>query len=364
MEEDELNQREKRKKKKKKKKKNKLEEDGNVDIENEIFKEDAFVELEKVRKEAEFAFDLDDVPEAPIYDDPLSQLACTINENPEAPTTLGMENEEENHGHNAQIFLDEDFKAYRSRNLPKYIVDHSEQITVRRQVSQKKHSMQKRWRDEEEEIFEESEELIYDTSRISHFISLQITDATLKRKLKTIQDSIASRFPDLAQYLVDPKTFHFTIIVLNLHEEDLIWSALGAFEQFGANRLEKILETRTSCKLTVQGLGHFRKRVLYADLNDDKARERLKKIHHGLCNEFVTNDIPGDFRKRFEPHCTLLKLPPGEELPKDLLALLPSFSAKIGTQFLHRLDFCIFQADKAESGYYDSMGSVQPSKLF
>ncbi|MDY6771128.1 MAG: RNA 2',3'-cyclic phosphodiesterase [Candidatus Nanohaloarchaea archaeon] len=124
------------------------------------------------------------------------------------------------------------------------------------------------------------------------FISVDIQDSTVTRKLSAVQDEIAGLGQNSC---TDPGQFHFTMnFIGDVHEEDL-------------NRIQQRLQdvNHDSFTLSLVGLGAFPDRdyikVVWCGARSDELHELSTEIREQLPEQYVQD-------QEFHPHVTLLRL--------------------------------------------------------
>jgi hypothetical protein len=100
------------------------------------------------------------------------------------------------------------------------------------------------------------------------------------------ESTLKSRSPDLAKHMIPDEGLCIVLSLLNLPSEEDMWNAVEGFKSFGKKKLHGFLSSKTSCRLSVEGVKNFKKRVLYVTLRDDVSRDKLKKIHDSLRSHF------------------------------------------------------------------------------
>jgi len=320
------------------------------------------------------------VEEEVVANDPLSQLAHR-EADPEATfKEIGIEDEKEMHANWSQIFQDEDFNAYRRLNNP-----------IRSNISGQVHSRTRRefarFRDDAEEMemrffitrsspkdhvedpeeeFENENEGSEENIRPNYFLALRITNPTIISKIGRVQDFIYRVYGDLVEgYLVDKGCLHITLNVLRLPTNDDIFTAIEAMNAYQRGGFQRLVPTKTTVKLRVQGVRQFKSRVMFADILEDSNKEILKDVFHGIKSALTRAGITEQSLK-FDPHLTILKFRTDDNqvCPQISESVLRAAGVPLdfGVQFLHQLDLCAMK-EKDESGYYSIIHSIKPSRV-
>jgi len=320
------------------------------------------------------------VEEEVVANDPLSQLAHR-EADPEATfKEIGIEDEKEVHANWSQIFQDEDFNAYRRLNNP-----------IRSNISGQVHSRTRRefarFRDDGEmpemrffitrsspidhpedptEEFEDEKEGFEEEIRPNYFLALRITNPTIISKIGQVQDFIHRVYGDLVEgYLVDQGCLHITLNVLRLPTNDDVFTAIEAINAYQRGGFQRLVPTKTTVKLRVQGIRQFKSRVMFADILEDSNKEILKDVFHGIKSALARAGITEQSQK-FDPHLTILKFQTDDNqvCPQISESVLRAAGVPLdfGVQFLHKLDLCAMK-EKDESGYYSIIHSIKPNRI-
>jgi len=320
------------------------------------------------------------IEEEVVANDPLSQLAHR-EADPEAMfKEIGIEDEKEMHANWSQIFQDEDFNAYRRLNN-----------AVKSNISGEVHSRTRRefarFRDDQEETetrfvprnsfpidyVEDPDEEVADEEegfeeelRPNYFLALRITNPTIISKIGRVQDFIYRVYGDLVEgYLVDKGCLHITLNVLRLPTNDDVFTAIEAMNAYQRGGFQRLVPTKTTVKLRVQGVRQFKTRVMFADILEDSSKEILKDVFHGIKSALARAGI-NEQSQKFDPHLTILKFRTDDNqvCPQISESVLRAAGVPLdfGVQFLHKLDLCAMK-EKDESGYYSIIHSIKPNRV-
>jgi 2'-5' RNA ligase len=131
------------------------------------------------------------------------------------------------------------------------------------------------------------------------------------RNAVEVQNLVLKQEPLLDRAAIPASTFHLTLCVLTLKNEEEVAKAT---ELLSLCDLTFPYNSRSSSlkplQLTFSGLGHFRNQVLFAKpaKKRDDGFERLCALQRRLCEHFEASDLEMEDSGRFEPHLTLFKL--------------------------------------------------------
>jgi hypothetical protein len=147
--------------------------------------------------------------------------------------------------------------------------------------------------------------------RASHFVSLQICSDKVLEAVRVMQTAHCQREPRLTQYAIEPVRLHLTVLVLALPTAEAVQHAAATFRA-AANLLVPKHFSDGVCEATFTGLGTFGERVVFLDVADGPAKDRLC----GFASEFAAafqhgeHALPEEFLagSQFTPHATVYKL--------------------------------------------------------
>lgn len=150
------------------------------------------------------------------------------------------------------------------------------------------------------------------------FVSMDLEDKTIVRKIKEVQEEIVSTGCDIK--LVEEYNFHFSL------------AFLGEINEVQRSEICKFLGTldKTSTKIKLSGIGSFpssnNPRVIWIGVSDgaELLRESAKKIWPFLEKIGIKID------KRFEPHLTIARVRSSRNKDKLVAKLAELASAEFG----------------------------------
>jgi len=203
------------------------------------------------------------------------------------------------------------------------------------------------------------------SKKANYFIALKITNPSIKKRVKSIQNALKKQQPELEKCMVPEDSLHLTLSIMNLPNEQDMWRALEGFSSFGKYKLQEVLPSKTSCRLALDGVKNFRKRVLYGTVQDGTPRDKLKKIHNALRAHFQVCGLEGEYFRKFEPHLTIAKVGIRESIvisPENVNNMGECFR-NFGFQFVHRLDFCQMREGEACEAIYRPLKSIAPNRI-
>merc|ERR1712039_204816 len=104
----------------------------------------------------------------------------------------------------------------------------------------------------------------------NYFIALKISDKRMKKKLKNAQNILLNELGDDAmdyeRAMIDESMFHITINAIYCAIDEEIFHLIDEFDKFGKGQLQRLLPTKLSCRLHVNGIYHFRQKVIYGHI--------------------------------------------------------------------------------------------------
>ena len=190
---------------------------------------------------------------------------------------------------------------------------------------------------------------------------------------------------DINKCLIDTNTLHITLnaIYIDSNDDDSIYNIISIFENFGKTKLQQIIPTKLSCRLTLENISHFRNKVLYCDIKDDINKNKLENVFYSLFGEFKKNGYIYN-TKTFEPHLTIMKLSKvnhkyskNKQLiinDKVINILKTKYNLIFGHQFITGIELLSMKDDRNESemelynddqdlNYYQCISKIEPAKL-
>jgi hypothetical protein len=129
--------------------------------------------------------------------------------------------------------------------------------------------------------------------------------------VRAMQAAHCQQEPALAQYAIEPVRLHLTVLVLALPTPEAVQHAAVAFHAV-ANLLVPKHFPDGVCEATFTGLGTFGERVVFLDVADGPAKDRLCGFASAFAAAFQhgKHALPEEFLAgtQFVPHATVYKL--------------------------------------------------------
>ena len=126
-----------------------------------------------------------------------------------------------------------------------------------------------------------------------------------------MQGAHCQKEPALAQYAVEPVRLHLTVLVLALPTSEAVQRAATTFHTAAKQLVPKHFPDGV-CDATFTGLGTFNERVVFLDVADGLAKDRLCGFAAEFAAAFQRGEhaLPTDFLvgSQFIPHATVYKL--------------------------------------------------------
>ncbi|KAI9034478.1 AKAP7 2'5' RNA ligase-like domain-containing protein [Hyaloraphidium curvatum] len=111
------------------------------------------------------------------------------------------------------------------------------------------------------------------TGRPDHFLSLRLSASSFA----PFHDWVKESHPDYAQHLVLPSTIHLTLGLLSLGDDERRERAVKCLLE-----CQSIASRTPSFGISLRGLGHFGRRVVYANPEEGAAKEELLALAASL----------------------------------------------------------------------------------
>nr|XP_042118129.1 A-kinase anchoring protein 7 isoform X3 [Peromyscus maniculatus bairdii] len=140
----------------------------------------------------------------------------------------------------------------------------------------------------------------------NYFLSVPITNKKITAGIKVLQDTILQQDKRLAKAMVGDGSFHITLLVMQLLNEDEVnigTDALLELKPF----VEEILQGR-NLTLPFQGIDTFRSQVGFVKLADGDHINTLTEIAETAKRTFQEKGILAGESRSFKPHLTFMKL--------------------------------------------------------
>ncbi|XP_063185663.1 A-kinase anchoring protein 7 isoform X2 [Chroicocephalus ridibundus] len=195
----------------------------------------------------------------------------------------------------------------------------------------------------------------------NYFISLPITNPKITSSIQAVQNAIIQKDQRLSKAMVRSGSFHVTMLVMHLSNEEEISLAASALSD-SKDFVEELLKGKT-VELSFQGIDHFKNEVGFVKLAENDHRTILMEIAETIKKIFQEKGIFAGEERAFKPHLTFMKLSKSTQLRKQVKKIDSSLyedfkSHYFGDEILHRLDLCSMLKKKQPNGYYYCESSI------
>ncbi|XP_007945580.1 A-kinase anchoring protein 7 [Orycteropus afer afer] len=196
----------------------------------------------------------------------------------------------------------------------------------------------------------------------NYFLSIPVTNKEITKGIKILQNAIIQQDKRLAQAMVSDGSFHITLLVMQLLNEDEVNMAIDALLELKPF-IEEILQGKP-LTLPLQGVDTFSDQIGYVKLAEGEHITPLSEIAEGAKRTFQAKGILAGDSRSFKPHLTFMKLSKAPWLRKNGVKKIdPEFyenfiSHRFGEEILHRIDLCSMVKKKQSNGYYHCESSI------
>ncbi|XP_013917113.1 PREDICTED: A-kinase anchor protein 7 isoform gamma isoform X2 [Thamnophis sirtalis] len=201
--------------------------------------------------------------------------------------------------------------------------------------------------------------------RPNYFISVPITNPKIIDGIQTLQNTIIQKDNRLSKAMIHYGSFHVTLLVMHLSNEEAISNGVGAFLESGG-LIEELLQGKP-LNLSFQGTDHFKNQVGFVKLTEGDNTTTLLKIAEIVKKMFQEKGIVTD-DKVLKPHLTFMKLSKSPKLQKQGVKRIDSSmfanfkNYHFGDELMNRLDLCSMLKKKQPNGYYHCESSIVVGK--
>jgi len=166
------------------------------------------------------------------------------------------------------------------------------------------------------------------------FVEWRVVDPSIATGIEHLQTQVRQLYPQaLMSQSCASDNMHITMNELTLNSSDEINRALAVVKE-----VERAFASGPSIQLQVAGLGHFDKKVMYAQVQSEgKDGDVLGNLYTMLDQKFKAAHLQPKTRP-FVAHLTICKAGKNSTIPAAVLSLKPGI---LGTQTLNELHFCI-----------------------
>ncbi|XP_010637429.1 A-kinase anchoring protein 7 isoform X3 [Fukomys damarensis] len=196
----------------------------------------------------------------------------------------------------------------------------------------------------------------------NYFLSIPITNKKITGEIKTLQNAIIQQDKRLAKAMVGDGSFHITLLVMQLLNEDEVNIGVDALLELKPS-VEDVLRGRR-LTLPFQGIDTFRSQVGFVKLVDGDHIPPLLEIAEMAQRMFQEKGIVAGENRSFKPHLTFMKLSKAPWLRKrGVKKIDPAWYEKFihhrfGEETLYRIDLCSMEKKKQSDGYYHCESSI------
>ncbi|KAK2715859.1 A-kinase anchor protein 7-like [Artemia franciscana] len=188
------------------------------------------------------------------------------------------------------------------------------------------------------------------------FFAIQVKHVQIKDQATVVQNHIIKKDARLSRALIKPASFHITLGVVHLKNEDEIERTKNALTKALSQFQHEFV--KNPLQLAFQGLGTFRGQILYAKLkNEEVITARLSPVLEKLIEEVGNCGIQFEDKRQWKPHLTILKLSKNPKLLRKVKRLHPSLMSdysniEFGYELVKSIQLCSMNGPKSEDGYY------------
>nr|XP_048281214.1 A-kinase anchoring protein 7 isoform X2 [Myodes glareolus] len=201
----------------------------------------------------------------------------------------------------------------------------------------------------------------------NYFLSVPIINRKITAGIKVLQNTILQQDKRLAKAMVGDGSFHITLLVMQLLNEDEVNTGTDALLELKPF-IEEILQGR-HLTLPFQGVDTFRSQVGFVKLLDGDHVNTLTEIAETAKRIFQEKGILAGESRSFKPHLTFMKLSKAPMLRKQGVKkiepeLYEQFvNHRFGEEILYRVDLCSMLKKKQSNGYYHCEASIVVGEL-
>ncbi|CAL8125846.1 unnamed protein product [Orchesella dallaii] len=207
-------------------------------------------------------------------------------------------------------------------------------------------------------------------SRPNFFIAIQISDKNILSKVSELQQKLSEKTLSPPWHnlttteiyrdaMIPVQKLHFTLHVMHLKGEEELQKAQQVLKECWSEVRQDYIDDPMD--LTIEGLGHFKNNVLFAQIKEEKHILRLEKLSTLFQAKFEKLKIPGDPRP-FKPHMTIAKISRSNKLHKKKIRVFPPEmwsgyeEAHFGVQHINSLQLLCMVGEDKLTGYYRCYG--------
>nr|XP_040139257.1 A-kinase anchoring protein 7 isoform X1 [Ictidomys tridecemlineatus] len=196
----------------------------------------------------------------------------------------------------------------------------------------------------------------------NYFLSIPITNKEIIGGIKILQNTIIQQDKRLAKAMVSDGSFHITLLVMQLLNEDEVNIGIDALLELKPF-IEEILQGK-HLTLPFQGIDTFGNQVGFVKLAEGDHIIPLLEIAETAKKTFQEKGILAGESRSFKPHLTFMKLSKAPWLRKNGVKKIDPelyekfISHKFGEELCSRIDLCSMLKKKQSDGYYHCESSI------
>ncbi|XP_063089555.1 A-kinase anchoring protein 7 isoform X3 [Cavia porcellus] len=203
----------------------------------------------------------------------------------------------------------------------------------------------------------------------NYFLSIPITNQKITGGIKTLQSTIIQQDKRLAKAMVGDGSFHVTLLVMQLLNEDEVNIGVDALLELKPS-VEDVLQGRRLI-LPFHGIDTFGNHVGFVKLAEGDHVSPLLEIAEIAKRTFQEKGVLAGDSRGFKPHLTFMKLSKAPWLrkhaDKSVLKGVKQIDPKwyetfinheFGEETLYRIDLCSMEKKKQSNGYYHCESSI------
>ncbi|XP_031311742.2 A-kinase anchoring protein 7 isoform X1 [Camelus dromedarius] len=200
----------------------------------------------------------------------------------------------------------------------------------------------------------------------NYFLSIPITSKEITKGIKILQNAIIQQDQRLAKAMSGDGSFHITLLVMQLLNEDEVNIGIDALLDLKPF-IEEILQGKP-LTLPFEGVDTFGNQVGFVKLAEGDHMNPLLEIADAAKRTFQERGVLAGESRTFKPHLTFMKLSKTPWLrKKGVKKIDPTFyekfiSHRFGEEVVRRIDLCSMLKKKQSNGYYHCESSIAIGK--
>uniref|UniRef100_A0A8D1F285 A-kinase anchoring protein 7 n=1 Tax=Sus scrofa TaxID=9823 RepID=A0A8D1F285_PIG len=194
------------------------------------------------------------------------------------------------------------------------------------------------------------------------FLSQPVTQSDIVKGIKILQNEIIQQDQRLAKAMSRDGSFHITLLVMKLLNEDEVNIGIDALLELKPF-IEEILQGKP-LTLPFEGVDTFGNQVGFVKLAEGDHINPLLEIADTAKRTFQEKGVLAGESKTFKPHLTFMKLSRTPWLRKkgvkkiDPKVYEKFISHRFGEEVVHCIDLCSMLKKKQSNGYYHCESSI------